>query len=171
MSNHYVFGVSDVETLFRFFKDGVKDNAIGRITGYNVYTVSHYRKFYNAIQDKNYAAAYSCRVSNKIKLWAIRTGLLPAKIGNEREPEPEPEQVPLVVGTKVEDFLRSEEEPVPQKPQDYTLSGLDALWRELTALNMRMDALTKTLDTMTNSLVIELNAINKGIDKLAERWQ
>lgn len=157
----------DVAQILNALADGYYPKAIERKYGYNPKTSELYYRFYKALKAEDFDAARKFRQTNKVSEFAMDW----ARVNGYIPDEPEPEQVELVVGAQIEDCLRSEEEPVPQNPQDFTLSGLDALWRELTALNMRMDALTKTLDTMTNSLVIELNAINKGLDKLAERWQ
>lgn len=142
----------DVKQIMLCFANGYTPMAIERRFGYPKETVRTYGKFYSAVNRGDLDTAYTLRKAGKVSQYAIDWAIYAGFIDNT-DAEPIAAQQ-----------LEITEEPVPENPQDFTLAGIDALWREL-------NALAKALDTMTNSLVIELSAINKGLDRLAERWQ
>lgn len=157
----------DIEIIMNAFKKGYSNMAIVRRYGYSYNTITRYNRFYNVLisRDENkineLVLNTKDRISRKAVEWAVKNGYMPAPAAPvhleiKEEPEPVRETPP---------------ENAQEIAPDYTLAGMAAIWENTNRLNAHLEALVKALDTMTNSIVIELGAINKGIDTLAERWQ
>lgn len=151
---------NDFANLFLMFKKGARNEAIELRYGYSRTSIERFRKFYKAVLAKDYdSIRRDPHISTAAKLWAMDNGFLPG-VTLDREATESPNETQPDVPVQLE----VNGKPAPESAPDYTLAGMDAIWNAIGELN-------KTLDTMTNSLVFALDAINKGIDKLAERWQ